>query len=72
MPGLGIEVERLEEAGGRGGWRRHIWRGIFPFTASAALIFSSLSRCLVPDLQLDPAEVRDEIQSADKRTESGR
>lgn len=47
------------------------FQGIFPFTASAPLIFSSLSRCLVPDLQLDPAEVRDEIQSADKKTESG-
>lgn len=47
------------------------FEGIFPFMASALLIFSSLSGCLVPDLQLDPAEVRDEIQSADKKNESG-
>lgn len=43
------------------------FEGIFPFTASAPLIFSLLSGCLVPDLQLDAAEVRDEIQSADKK-----
>lgn len=55
--------QRKEEGG--------TFEGIFPFTASASLIFSSLSRCLVPDLQLDPAEVRDGIQGADKTTESG-
>lgn len=43
------------------------FEGIFPFIASALLIFSSLSRWLVPDLQPDPAEVRDDIQSADKK-----
>lgn len=47
--------------------RGGIFERIFPFTVSALLIFSSLSGCLVPDLQLDPAEVRDEIQSADKK-----
>lgn len=44
-----------------------IFEGIFPFIASAPLIFSSLSGGLVPELYLDPAEVNDEIQSADKK-----
>lgn len=46
------------------------FEGIFPFMASAPLIFSLLSGCLVPDA-LDLSEVRGEIQSADKKTESG-
>lgn len=55
----GAEAEEEEEGGS--------FQGIFPFMASALLIFSSLSGCLVPDLKLDPAEVRDEIQCADKK-----
>lgn len=72
MCSLGIEVERLEwgqskGSGGRGEEEGGTFEGIFPFTASALLIFSLLSGCLVPDILLDPAEVRDEIQSADKK-----
>lgn len=68
----GIEVERLERgqkggSGGQGEEERGTFEGIFPFIASTPLIFSSLSRCLVPDVQLDPMEVRDDIQSADKK-----
>lgn len=54
-------------AEGRRGEERGTFEGIFPFMASALLVFSLLSGCLVPDLQLDPAEVRDEILSADKK-----
>ena len=72
MCSLGIEVERLERGqrggrGGRGEKKGAHFEGIFPFTASSPLIFSLLSGRPVPDLQLDPAEVRDEIQSADKK-----
>lgn len=42
------------------------FEGIFPFMASAPLIFSLLSGCLVPD-PLDLSEVGGEIQSADKK-----
>lgn len=63
----GWSGDRKEGVEARGKKKGVHFEGIFPFIASALLIFSSLSRWLVPDLQPDPAEVRDDIQSADKK-----
>lgn len=63
----GWSGDRREGAQAEGRGEGGTFEGIFPFTASAPLIFSLLSACPVPDLQLDPAEVGDDIQSADKK-----
>lgn len=62
----GDKGEGEQRQGGRNEGGGGAFEGIFPFMASAPLVFSLLSGRLVPAL-LDLSEVRAEIQSADKK-----